>query len=76
MTRHVVAFAIALLLGRSIAVIPAQKSGPIRDCQWPGDKAHHCILFVDGEDIVLVDSAGRQIIGEDNLRTPPNGKAT
>jgi hypothetical protein len=57
MTRHVVALAIAHLLGPSIAIIPAQKSGPTQDWRWPGDKPHQRVLFVDGGEIVLVDRA-------------------
>ena len=42
------------------------KSAPAANGRW--DKAHRRILFVDGGDVVLVDS--------DNLRTPHNGKGT
>jgi dipeptidyl aminopeptidase/acylaminoacyl peptidase len=38
MTRHVVALAIALFLGPSTAVIPAQKSGAVQEVRTPGGR--------------------------------------
>ncbi|HEU4939333.1 MAG TPA: hypothetical protein VFT39_22950 [Vicinamibacterales bacterium] len=70
MKRHVFALATALLAGPSDDGV---KSAPPANGRW--DQGHRRILFVDGGDIVLVDSTSCELF-EDNLRTSHNGKAT